>query len=77
MDKVILKGIISCVIGLFVGLILGWGNAGGVWGWILSIIISPILGYFLINPLLMSDEETRLFEEKLKSFADKKDDQEK
>ncbi|PGZ99180.1 hypothetical protein COE51_10135 [Bacillus pseudomycoides] len=71
MRKSTAKGLISIVLGVVIGLFIFWTGIGGIIGFITSFIVSSILGYFLISPLIMSDKETSDFEQKMgKWFED-------
>jgi uncharacterized membrane protein YdcZ (DUF606 family) len=72
-DRAILKGIISSVVGTVVfGLMFFEDKNGDMFDFIWWSIVSGILGYIFISSFIMSEQETKDFEKKIgKWFEDK------
>ncbi|MFB5196968.1 hypothetical protein ACE198_18850 [Neobacillus sp. KR4-4] len=71
MDKAFLKGILSILIGGIVfGFLFLWQKDMGLMANFFFSITAGILGYMVISPLIMSNEERKNFESKFEKWID-------
>lgn len=71
MDKAFLKGILSILIGVIVfGFLFLWQKDMGLMANFFFSIAAGILGYMVISPLIMSNEERKNFESKFDKWID-------
>ncbi|MED3562515.1 hypothetical protein [Bacillus xiapuensis] len=71
MNKTILKGILSVLIGVIVfGILFLWQKDMGLMANFFFSITAGILGYIVISPLIMSNEERKNFESKFDKWLD-------
>lgn len=77
MNKTILKDIISVLVGAIVFFFMFLGDKNSDWVEILIwVVVSSVLGYFFISPLIMSDKEMEDFEKKVEEILCKDDEEE-
>lgn len=77
MNKTILKGIISVVIGAIVFFFMFFVDKNS--DWVENLIwtaVSSVLGYYFIAPLFMSEKEMEDFENKVEGIFCKDDEEE-
>jgi hypothetical protein len=71
LNKTILKGILSVLIGVIVfGLLFLWQKDMGLMANFFFSITAGILGYIVISPFIMSSEERKNFESKFDKWLD-------
>jgi hypothetical protein len=71
LNKTILKGILSVLIGVIVfGFLFLWQKDMGFMANFFFSITAGILGYMVISPFIMSNEERKNFESKFDKWLD-------
>lgn len=78
MKKSTQKGLLSIAGGMIVGpVIYGLSmDTYSVMGFIISLFVSGLLGYMIVSSVIMSDKESKEFEQKFEKFFEE-DDKEK
>jgi uncharacterized protein YacL len=77
LNTTILKGIISVLVGALVFFFMFLGDKNSDWiENLIWAVVSSVLGYFFIAPLLMSDKEMEDFEKKVEEILCKDDEEE-